>query len=107
MYRRTKKYTEAREAERQRRAKATRDRNRMAQPEPDYPAELPDLRMRITVERFDGGETRHVFELRRSRRVDQYRVFVDGQPWRVAGLSAVLEGLRKANPRVLSDRAQS
>jgi len=47
----------------------------------------------------------HVFALKRSRRIDQYRVEVDGQPWRVAGLSAVLEGLRKATPRMLSDRA--
>ena len=61
--------------------------------------------MRITVERFDcGAPSVHVFALKRSRRIDQYRVEVDGQPWRVAGLSAVLEGLRKATPRMLSDR---
>ena len=101
-YRRTRKYSEAR----LRAMKAGKDAARMARPAPDYPPELPDLRMRITVERFDAGEpTRHVFELRRSRRIDQYRVEVDGTPWRVAGLSAVLEGLRKATPRRLSDRA--
>jgi len=50
-YRRTRKY----DAERQRRAQATRERNRLERPAPDYPAELPDLRMRITVERMDFG----------------------------------------------------
>jgi hypothetical protein len=101
-YRRTKKYS----AERQRAAQATREANRMAGPAPDYPAPLPELRMRITVERFDTGTAEvHVFTLKRSRRVDQYRVEVDGKPWRVAGLSVVLENMRKATPRRLSDRA--
>lgn len=101
-YRRTKRYS----AERLRAMKAGKDAARLARPAPDYPAPLPDLRMRITVERFDGpAPTRHVFEMRRARRVDQYRVEVDGQPWAVCGLSAVLEGLRKATPRRLSDRA--
>jgi len=100
-YRRTRKY----DAERQRRAQATRERNRLERPAPDYPAELPDLRMRITVERMDFGREVHVFELRRTRRVDVYAVTVDGAPWRCAGLSAVLAGIRKAYPRVLSARA--
>ena len=101
-YRRTNKYS----AERQRAAQETRKANRLAGPAPDYPAPLPELRMRITIERFDSGTPEvHVFALKRSRRVDQYRVEVDGQPWRVAGLSSVLEGLRKATPRRLSDRA--
>lgn len=100
-YRRTRKY----DAERQRRAQSTRERNRLERPAPDYPAELPDLRMRITVERMDFGREVHVFELRRTRRVDVYAVTVDGAPWRCAGLSAVLAGIRKAYPRVLSARA--
>jgi hypothetical protein len=65
--------------------------------------ELPDLRMRITVERFDLAEAnRHIFELHSTRRVDTYRVTVDGKPWRLCGLSRVLEGLRKACPRMMS-----
>jgi hypothetical protein len=101
-YRRTRKYS----AERLRAMQAGRDRARMVRLAPDYPPELPELRIRITVERFDAGTpTRHVFELRRSRRIDQYRVNVDGQSWRVCGLSGVLEGLRKATPRMLSARA--
>jgi len=101
-YRRSKCY----DAARQRQAQQTRAANRMARPAPDYPPALPELRMRITVERFDPGcESRHVFEMRRSRRVDQFAVWVDGAPWRVVGLSGVLEGLRKATPRLLSERA--
>lgn len=104
MYRRTKRYEQQR-AESQARAQATRARNRMARPAPDYPQVLPDLRMRIVVERFDFGEQRNVFELRRTRRVDCYAVTVNGMPWKVSGLSGVLEGIRKACPRVLSERA--
>jgi len=102
MYRRTRKYTAARQAAMQ----AGRAAALMARPAPAYPADLPDLRMRITVERYDGAEVRHVFELHRTRRCDVYRVTIDGKPWRQAGLSGVLEGLRKACPRVLSDRHQ-
>ena len=77
----------------------------MQRPAPDYPAPLPELRMRITVERFDFGHERHEFELRRTNRVDVFSVLIDGKPWRRAGLTAVLEGLRKACPRVTSSRA--
>lgn len=101
MYRRTSKYT----AERQRRAQATRERNRIVGTAPDYPADLPDLRMRITVERLDFSHETHVVELRRTNRVDVYAVTIDGKPWRRAGLSAVLAGIRKACPRVASARA--
>ena len=101
MYRRTKKYSAARLAAMQ----AGRARARMEREAPDYPQPLPDLRMRITVERFDFGLESHTFELLRSRRVDQFRVLVDGKPWAVAGLARVLEGIRKASPRVLSSRA--
>lgn len=68
------------------------------------PTDLPELRMRITVERFDFGTEAHVFELRRTRRVDVYAVSIDGKPWACAGLSVVLAGLRKACPRVASPR---
>ena len=101
MYRRTRKYSEARL-----RAMAEgRERARLARPAPSYPAVLPDLRMRITVERFDFDGERHVFELHRTRRVDTYRVTVDGRAWMTAGLSTVLAGIRKSCPRVMSPRA--
>lgn len=100
-YRATKKYS----AQRQAAMQAGKARGRMERPAPDYPAQLPELRMRITVERLDFGQEVHVFELRRTRRVDTYAVHVDGKPWKCCGLSAVLEGIRKACPRVLSPRA--
>lgn len=75
------------------------------QPAPDSPTDLPEVRMRITVERFDFGHERHEFELRRTNRVDVFAVSIDGKPWKRAGLTAVLEGLRKACPRVMSARA--
>lgn len=61
--------------------------------------------MRITVERMDFGHAVHVFELRRTSRVDVYEITVDGQPWKRGGLTAALEGLRKACPRVASARS--
>ena len=70
----------------------------------DYPATLPDLRMRITVERFDFGHERRTFELHRTNRVDTYAVMVDGKLWTRGGLTVVLEGLRKACPRFASQR---
>ncbi len=100
-YRRTKKYSAQRMAAMQ----AGRERARLAKPAPEYLPALPDLRMRITVERFDFGHEVHVFELARTSRVDVYAVTVDGQPWARCGLSGVLEGLRKACPRVLGPRA--
>lgn len=81
-----------------------KDRARLAREAPEYPADLPDLRMRITVERLDFGQEVHIFELRRTQRVDTYRVFVDGKPWKRCGLTGALEGIRKACPRVLSPR---
>lgn len=82
-----------------------RKQAKIDQPAPDYPAELPQVRMRIIVERYDfDAPERHEFELRRTNRVDVYAVLVDGQPWKTAGLTAVLEGLRKACPRVMSQR---
>ena len=92
MYRRTKKYSAQRQAAMQR----SRKRARLEAPAPDYPAELPELRLRITVERFDFGAEVHVFELRRTNRCDVYAVSIDGEDWKRAGLTQVLEGLRKA-----------
>lgn len=96
MYRRTNKYQ-------QQRRRGPLGGRTQRDPD-DVPAPLPNLRMRITVERFDFGHEAHVFELLRSRRIDSYRVVVDGKPWRTCGLSRVLEGLRKATPRVMSPR---
>lgn len=102
-YRRTSKYS----AERLRAMRDGKTRARLNREIDERAPELPELRLRITIERFDAGPpATHVFTLLRSRRIDQYRVLVDGQPWRVAGLSVVLEGMRKATPRLLSERGQ-
>lgn len=100
-YRRTRKYS----AERLRAIREGKARARLERPAQERAPELPELRMRITVERFDFGDERHVFELRRTRRVDVYAVTIDGKPWRECGLTKALEGLRKASPRVASTRA--
>lgn len=104
MYRRTKKAAAARTAQLAA-MRASKERKRMEREPPAYPAELPDLRMRITVERMDFGHQAHVFELRKTRRVDVYDIHVNGQPWKRGGLTAALEGLRKACPRVASAKA--
>ena len=84
--------------------RAAKEAKRLSSDPPAYPAELPEVRMRITVERMDFGHEAHVFELRRTNRVDVYEITVDGQPWKRGGLTAALEGLRKACPRVASER---
>lgn len=64
----------------------------------------PKLRRRITIEDFDGAEPRtHVVELFRTSRIDSYRAVIDGREWRSrAGWSRVLDGLRRAMPRLAS-----
>jgi hypothetical protein len=81
--------------------RAGRERNRLASPALDYPAQLPDLRRRIVIESFDFGHEIHVLEFFRSDRVDCFRVVVDGLEWkRRIGFSKALAGLRKSMPRV-------
>ena len=59
-------------------------------------SDLPDLVRRITLEDFVSG-TKHVFDLHRCRRIDQFRVVVDAKPWKdAAGMSVILAGARKA-----------
>lgn len=104
MYRRTRKANSARLAQLAA-MRAAKARKREEREPTTAPVDLPELRMRITVERMDFGSEVHVFELRRTRRVDVYAISVDGKPWKCGGLTAALEGLRKACPRVLSVRA--
>jgi hypothetical protein len=103
-YRRTRKAAAAR-AERLAAMRAAKEAKRLNSEPPAYPAPLPEVRMRITVERLDFGRDVHVFELHKTNRVDVYAITVDGQPWKRGGLTAALEGLRKACPRVASERA--
>ena len=83
------------------RMRAGKDAARLEQPDPDYPAALPDLRRRIVVEDFDFGHSVHVLELHRTNRVDCYRVVADGVEWKARiGWSKILAGLRRSMPRV-------
>ena len=105
-YRLTRKAKAARESERQRRAQATRDRNRMAREPQGRPPDLPELRRVVTVTDYDGPTAvTHTLHLYRTTRVDTYRVEADGKPWQLCGWSAVLAGLRKAYPRIPSPRS--
>lgn len=64
---------------RQRAMQAGRDRARRERAAPEYPPALPELRRRITVEDFDFGRRVVVVELYRTRRLDCYRVEIDGK----------------------------
>ncbi|WEN13660.1 hypothetical protein PY254_10420 [Rhodanobacter sp. AS-Z3] len=97
MYRRTRKY------------QARRDRHRpdIAPGDQRPPTwQPPLLRRRITIEDFDDAEpTIHTIELFRTRRIDSYRAVVNGAEWHAGiGWSRVLDGLRRALPRLLSPR---
>lgn len=98
MYRRTRKYAA----------------HRKWHPRPDAAPEdqrtphwrPPDLRRRITIEDFDGdAPVTHVIELHRTSRIDCYRAIVNGVEWKPrVGWSRVLDGLRRAMPRLASAR---
>ena len=97
MYRKTKKYAAICE-----KMRVAKERRRMSGAVPEYPPALPDLRRRIIVEDYDCGRTvRHEFVLHKTRRIDCYRVVVDGVDWKASvGWSKIIEGLRKAFPRM-------
>lgn len=102
MYRRTSKYAKRREWHRRPAIAEADQRPAIWRP--------PKLRRRITIEDFDGVDTRvHVIELLRSNRIDSYRVVIDGRPWtprnqKTVGWSRVLDWVRKATPRLASPR---
>ena len=106
MYRKpTKRQQEARarKLDAMRRGK---DRARMAREPQARMPDLPLVRRRVVVTDFDSGHpVEHTLELRRSRRVDSYAVYADGQPWKVCGWSKVCEGLRKSHQRLPSPRS--
>lgn len=81
--------------------RAAKERKRLDSASPDYPQELPELRKSILITDFDFGEEKHLFELIKSGRIDQYRVFVDGALWKEKiGMSGILAGIRKSMPPV-------
>ena len=102
-YRNTKRYKE--QCETLARMRQAKEQKRLDCDKPDYPIELPKIRKIITVETFDFGYSKQVMELQKTNRCDCYDVFINGELWKKnIGLSRIFEGLRKANPRVLSSR---
>lgn len=98
MYRRTSKYAARRK---------WHPRPVMAEADRRPPAwRPPKLRRRITIEDFDGAQPcKHVVELFRTSRIDSYRAVIDGHEWHARiGWSRVLDGLRRAMPRLASPR---
>jgi hypothetical protein len=100
MYRRSRKYQA--QISGLAAARAAKERKRLSAVLPDYPPDLPDLRRVIEITDYDSGTpTTHVIELYRSDRIDCYNVKIDGKPWQERiGWSRILEGLRKALPRI-------
>lgn len=96
MYRRTCKYAKRRKWHPRPAVAEADQRSAMWRP--------PKLRRRITIEDFDGVEQRtHVVELFRTSRIDSYRAVIDGREWNARiGWSRVLDGLRRALPRLAS-----
>ena len=103
MYRRSKKYQQLRA--RIAASIAARERKRLeAVAEENIEPALPDLRKKFEITEFDSGEAKvTVIELYQSDRIDCYRVLVNGKLWKKrAGMSRILEGIRKAIPRRMS-----
>lgn len=98
MYRRTRKYAARRTWHPRPEVASVDQRAQQWQP--------PLLRRRVTIEDFDGAEPRtHVVELYRTSRIDSYRAVIDGREWKPrVGWSRVLDGLRRALPRLASTR---
>lgn len=99
-YRRTDRYKLRIRAMREGRARARMER----EPVPRWSP--PELRRRLIVEDYDTGDVRRtVIDMHRTRRIDCYRVTVNGiaQAGR-PGWSKVLDLLRKAMPRKCSPR---
>ena len=106
MCRRTRKYQD--QVDRMMRAWAATERKRCEERghHPDiYPPELPALCRVIEITDFDSGTpVTHRFELYRTSRIDCYSVWIDGKLWKERiGWSRILEGLRKALPRIRQD----
>lgn len=94
---------QARKIEAMRRGK---ERSRMARPMRGRPPDLPLLRREVVVIDYDTPTpSTHTLRLYRTNRVDTYRIEADGKPWKRAGWSACLVGLRKAYQRLPSPRS--
>lgn len=100
MYKRSPRYKLRIRAMQEGRARARMARDPVERWQP------PELRRRLIVEDYDTGEVmRTVIEMRRTPRIDCYKVTVNGfaQPG-TPGWTRILDMLRKAMPRKCSPR---
>ena len=78
---------------------AAKARRRLNGPAPDYPTLLP-LNMpikKIIIEDFLRSSRHELLLFPSAKRCDQFRVEVDGKPWKDSiGYSRLLAGIRKA-----------
>ncbi len=100
MYRRSKKYQE--QVARLANAKAAKELKRLENAIPADRTDLPALRRVIEITDYDSGSpVTHRIELYRIDRIYCYNVNIDRKPWKQRiGWSRILEGLRKALPRM-------
>lgn len=82
-----------------------RERKRLESDAPEYPQELPILRRKIVIYDYDFGEKVTVIECRKTKRIDSYRVFANGEDKKNMGNSRIMEMIRKMFPRVRSTRS--
>lgn len=83
-------------------AVAAKARRRLESDPPNYPPAIDFDRWVKQIVVRDGlsGETHVLTCFISKQRIDQYRVTVDGKPWKDRiGFSRLLAGLRKASPR--------
>lgn len=100
MYRRSKKYQQLRA--RAAASVAAREQKRLQSiSDDDIELPLPELRKKLEITEFDATDSKTtIIELYQSDRIDCYRVMVNGKLWKKrAGMSRILEGIRKAMPR--------
>ncbi len=104
MYRQTNRYKQQRKnLARMREAK---EQNRLEGSPKDYPKKLPKLRRIVIIIDFDFGVRFARMDLYRTSRVDCYDAYINSELWKSRiGWSRVLEWIRKAFPRVISERA--
>jgi hypothetical protein len=67
---------------------------------PDYEDHRPDDMYRVTVENLMTAET-HVLLFHPGPRTDNYRIDVDGRPWRVCGWTGAMARLRRSCVKLL------
>ena len=78
-----------------------KERKRLESSAPDYPMDIPYHRKTIIYINYDFGKEMHILNLYKTKRIDCYDVYCDGELWKKKiGMSRILEGIRKSSPRI-------